>query len=84
MVISVAVVKNDTESTPTLIRRFSKRVQGSGLIRKAKSLRYHTRTQSKTKKRSAALRRIAREEKRATMERAGLIQPREVRRGPLK
>lgn len=77
--VKVSVSKNGTESVPALIRRFSKRVQGSGIVRKAKSLRYHERNVSKNKRRESALKRIGKQEKRADMERLGLIQPRTFR-----
>ena len=73
--ITASVHKGETESTPSLIRRFSKRVQGSGVIRRVKSLRYHARSTSKTKRRISALRRLARVEEREQKERLGLIVP---------
>ncbi|MEK7613751.1 MAG: hypothetical protein AAB439_02670 [Patescibacteria group bacterium] len=75
MAITASVKKTGSESTPSLIRRFSKRVQGSGVVRRAKSIRYHTRTLSKTKKRASALRRIERVEEREEKEKLGLIVP---------
>ncbi len=66
-------------STPSLIRRFSKRVQGAGIVRRIKGNRYYARTLSKKKQRVAALRKLARDEKRQEMERQGLIQPRDPR-----
>jgi ribosomal protein S21 len=79
MAVNVAVSRNGTESTPSLIRRFSKRVQGSGIVRRIKGSRYFARTLSKKKQRIAALRKLARDEKREEMERQGLIQPRDPR-----
>lgn len=79
MAVRVAVVRTGSESTPALIRRFSKRVQGAGIIRKVKNSRYFTRPLSKKKQRIAALRRIARDEKRMELEREGRLKPREPR-----
>lgn len=79
MAINVAVARNGSESTPSLIRRFSKRVQGSGIVRRVKGSRYFARTLSKKKQRVGALRKLARDEKRQDMERQGLIQPRDPR-----
>ena len=79
--IGVAVKKNENETTASLMRRFSKRVQGSGIVRKAKSLRYHLRTVSKQKKRNSALRRITNKEERERKEKLGPIQPRTRGRG---
>lgn len=74
--ITASVAKNSSENSASLIRRFSKRVQGSGVIRRAKSIRYHARTLSKMKKRNSALRRIERVEEREEKEKLGLIVPR--------
>ncbi len=74
--ITASVKKNSSENTTSLIRRFSKRVQGSGVIRRAKSIRYHARTLSKMKKRASALRRIERVTEREEKERLGLVVPR--------
>ncbi|MFQ5540856.1 MAG: 30S ribosomal protein S21 [Candidatus Paceibacteria bacterium] len=79
--ISVSVKKHGSESTPSLIRRFTKKVQGSGVVRRAKSNRFHVRTVSKNKRREAALRRLARQKKREELELLGLIQPRGRGRG---
>jgi len=76
MAITTTVKKTSSESTPSLIRRFSKRVQGSGVVRRAKSIRYHARTLSKTKRRVSALRRLDRVAEREEKERLGLIVPR--------
>ncbi len=81
MAVTASVKKGGSESTPSLIRRFSKRVQGSGVVRRAKSIRYHARPLSKTKKRNSALRRIERVTEREEKERLGLIAPR-APRGP--
>jgi len=74
--INVSVNKTSNESVPSMIRRFSKRMQGSGILRKAKSVRFHQRAISKNKRRDSALRRIEKGEKREEMARMGLIQPR--------
>ena len=65
-----------------LIRRFQKRTQGAGIVRRVKGIRYRTRVQSKNKRRTSALRRVAKRAKQAEMERLGLIDPKADRRGP--
>lgn len=82
--VNVSVAKNPNESTPSLMRRFSKKVQSSGIVRKAKSSRYHTRVVSKNKRKDGALRRIVKQEDRAEKEKMGLIQPRTFRGGKRK
>lgn len=58
--IRIQVQKNQTETTTSLLRRFSKRVQGAGLIREAKSHRYHERAKSSYVKQKLALGRLKR------------------------
>ncbi len=62
MTTNVEVVKAGTESTTNLIRRFTKRVQGSGIVHRVRGIRYHSRAQSKTARKKRALRSIARKE----------------------
>lgn len=78
--INVSVQKHGTENPTSLIRRFTKRVQGAGIIRRVKSARYYDRLKSKSKRRVSAIRRIDRKEKLANDERLGLIK--EPTRGP--
>ncbi len=80
--INVSVAKTGSENSMSLIRRFTKRVQGAGIIKRVKGSRYHERLKSKTKRKVSALRRISRKETTAEMERQGLIKetPRRSRR----
>lgn len=66
MVTRIEVTRSQNESSTSLMRRFSKRVQGLNLIRKVKSLKTAERPKSPYKKKKDALKRIA---KRADMER---------------
>ena len=58
--INVEVEKNPNESTASLIRRFTKRVQGSSVLVKVRGNRYAERPQSKFRRKASALRRISR------------------------
>lgn len=60
--INAEVQKNDGENTVNLIRRFSKRVQGSGLIQRVRKDRYHSRSQSRIVRRKHTLQVIKRRE----------------------
>lgn len=62
MAINAEVQKNDNETTVNLIRRFSKRVQGSGLIQNMRNRRYYSRTKSGQVKRKQTLKVIKRRE----------------------
>jgi ribosomal protein S21 len=58
--IRVEVRKNPNETTASLVRRFSKRVQTAGILRSAKSRRYQERARSEYVKKKFALKRIER------------------------
>ena len=49
--------KQERETSQSLIRRFTKRVQKSGVLRQARENRYHKRSKSQQMKKRAALRR---------------------------
>ena len=58
--INVEVTKNNTENTTSLIRRFTKRVQGAGILPRVRSIRYFKRPDSNFKKKTQTLRKIER------------------------
>lgn len=62
---NVEVTKNQNETNISLIRRFSKRLQESRILKKARSARFFERSKSKLKKKERALKRIS---KRAEIE----------------
>jgi hypothetical protein len=62
MATNAEVTRNDGESPVNLIRRFSKRVQGAGVIVRVRSERYSQRPQSSFVTRKRALKRIKRRE----------------------
>lgn len=62
MAINVQVDKNNNESSANVIRRFTKRVQGAGIIPKVRSLRYHNRVKSDNVQRFAKLKKLAKKE----------------------
>lgn len=53
----IEVKRKDNESTGSLLRRFSKRIQQSGLLLQARSSRFKDKDQSRTERRKSALRR---------------------------
>jgi ribosomal protein S21 len=56
----IEVKKNPNENNASVLRRFSRRIQESGIIRKVKSARYNIRKESKLKTKNSALKRMAR------------------------
>ncbi len=57
--VRIEVTRTGTENPLSTIKRFTKRVSSSGILKKARTLRYKTRPQSDYKRRQSALRRIA-------------------------
>lgn len=55
--MGVEVRKRDNESSDSLIRRFSRKVQESGVLLQARKIRYYERKKSKKRVREAAQRR---------------------------
>jgi len=53
--INAEVVKNNNENNLNLIRRFTKKVQGSGVLPRVRSIRYATRKQSEYVKKKKTL-----------------------------
>lgn len=65
MAINVEVEKNNNESSANVIRRFTKRVQGAGIVPKVRGGRYFSRMKSSNVRRAAKLKKL---EKKATYE----------------
>lgn len=77
--INVEVTKNNTENTTSLIRRFTKRVQGSGILPRVRSLRYWERPASEFKKKKQILRKIERREEFELLYKQGKVEERKGR-----
>jgi ribosomal protein S21 len=60
--INAEVSKVGTEPALSVIRKFSRRVQGANVIKTVRAKRYYSRTASTTTKRKGALKRIERRE----------------------
>lgn len=79
MATNVQVEKHQNESTSNVIRRFTKRVQGAGIIPKVRGGRYHNRTKSSNVRREARLKKLAKKDIYERLLKLGKIQ--ETRRG---
>lgn len=53
--VNVEIKKNPNENVISLIRRFTKRVQGSGVIPRVRSIRYNQRKANHSKMKKSAL-----------------------------
>ncbi len=56
----VEVKKNPNENNASVLRRFSRKIQESGVIQKVKGSRYSERKESKLKAKKSALKRLGR------------------------
>lgn len=74
MAVNVEVEKNNQESTANLIRRFTKRVQGSGIIQRMRKNRYFKRGKSRTVHKMAKLKKLEKRERYETLVKLGKIQ----------
>lgn len=79
--VNVEVQKTGNESSLSLLRRFSKRVQGSGVLNKVRSLRYKTRTLSPLKRKMSTLKFIDRRAEREKLAKLGKLPVEKKRRG---
>ncbi len=74
MAINVEVEKNQAESTANLVRRFTKRIQGAGIVQKVRTLRYFKRDKSENVHRKSKLLRLKRQKTYETLLKLGKIQ----------
>lgn len=74
MATNVQVKKNNQESTANLIRRFTKRVQGSGVLMRLRKERYFERDKSELVNRASKLKRLVNKVKYEKLLKLGKIQ----------
>ena len=79
--INVEITKTGTDNTMQVIRKFSRRVQSSGLIPFVRKRRYWERNPSQAKKKNSALYRIAKAAERLQLIKEGKISEMPERRG---
>ncbi len=70
----IEVRRRDNESSESLLRRFSKRVQQSGVLLRAKKRRFYEKGKNKRAQRSDALRRLAIREQREVLRKLGKLE----------
>jgi ribosomal protein S21 len=73
MATNVAVDKTGTENNVALIRRFTRRVQESGIVKRVRSIRYEERARSHYVKKKKALEVISRRAEREKLLKLGKI-----------
>ena len=80
MIANAEVVRDDNENNVSFLRRFTKRVQGSGVLSRVRSIRFFERTPSKYRRKAHALKRISRREAYEELSKLGKIKEVEKRR----
>lgn len=78
--MSLEVKKQDRETTQSLIRRFTKAIKQSGILREARRRRFFERPLSDQAKKAAALRKIRAQEEYAKAEKLGLNKDKDFRK----
>jgi hypothetical protein len=78
--INVEVTKKPNENNISLIKRFTRGVQESGVLPRVRGIRYASRTKSKYVKKKEALVKLDRRTTREELIKLGKITPRPVRK----
>lgn len=71
--INVEVQKNPSENPINVLKRFTRKVQGAGILPKVRSLRYSKRAESKYVKKKHALKSLKARTERETLIKLGKI-----------
>lgn len=80
MATNVQVEKNNSESSANVIRRFTKRMQGSGIVQRMRGERYHARTKSENVRKTTRLKKLDKKAEYDRLLKLGKIQERTRRR----
>lgn len=75
----VYIRRKERETTAAMLRRFTRRVQQSGILLKARKSRFYGKKKSKRSRREAALRRIELGRERERLAKLGRLKPEEKR-----
>jgi ribosomal protein S21 len=71
--INVEVERNNSESATNLLKRFTKRVQGAGILNRVRGIRYSKRSESRYVRKKRTLKALKRREERAHLTKLGKI-----------
>lgn len=80
--VQAEVTKTGAETAMSVIRKFTRRVQGTGIIRLARKQRYYARNASKVVKKKRALKMLKRREDYRQLIKEGKIAEAPMRRAP--
>jgi ribosomal protein S21 len=71
--INVEVQRNNNESAPNVLKRFTKRVQGAGVLNRVRGLRYAARKESPYVKQKRTLKTLRRRKERDVLVKMGKV-----------
>ncbi len=77
--INVAITRNGTENSAAVIRRFTKRVQGAGILSRVRSIRYNQRDLSSYKVKMKTLKSLKRKSEIQELIKMGKMQEKTAR-----
>jgi len=72
--VAIEVKKKEGETTRSLLRRFSRRIQQSGILIRARRARFREKEKTKREKRASALRRIKIVREKEKLRKMGLLE----------
>jgi ribosomal protein S21 len=78
MAVNIEVKKGGNENASSLIRRFTKRVQGSGILRRVRSIRYYARPKSEFVTKKQRLKSLDRKKQYDELVKLGKVAERQV------
>ncbi len=73
MAVNVEINRNANETSLSILRRFTKRVQGSGVLPRVRGIRYHERVKSENVKKAKKLSKLVTWAKTAELVKLGKI-----------
>jgi ribosomal protein S21 len=73
MAVNIQIEKNTNENSVNMIKRFTRKVQGSGILSRVRSIRYSERSPSRYTKKKHALKVLARRTETARLVKLGKI-----------
>jgi ribosomal protein S21 len=74
MTVNIEVTKQQHETNPAALRRFTQRVRNSKILTHVKKIRFFERAESDLKKKQRALKRITKQKERDRLKKLGKIQ----------
>lgn len=77
---NVEVARHGNENIAGLMRRFSRKMQSSGVLKRVRALRYHSRAESDARTKKAALTKIKRREWYVEQDKLGRVVEKKKRR----